>query len=110
MPNAVHSVMATRYFLCTTFFLTSSNLVSVRGGSTFPAQIHIAITNKLDEMIVSFVTSGSSADISLRSIVEYSLNEDMSHSFVTTGHDIVTYSASDMCGRPANLPIQPFFR
>lgn len=102
--------MATRYLPLCTNFDPWSNLVTVRGGSTFPSQIHIALTHDITEMIVTFVTSGDSDSILVESIVEYSLYEDLHESVVVTSRDIVTYSADDMCGSPANIPIQPFFR
>lgn len=40
-------------------FSSSSNTVTVRGGDAYPAQIHLAITESVDEMIISFVTGGT---------------------------------------------------
>lgn len=34
----------------------------------------------------------------------------MEQSFLVYSTEIVTYTADDMCGRPASIPIQPFFR
>ncbi|KAJ4961002.1 hypothetical protein NE237_020912 [Protea cynaroides] len=81
----------------TKHLLAKSKLLSFESGHG-PEQIHLAFTDKDDEMRVMFITADGK-----KNLVKYGVKEDGLDEVAQT--EVRTYERSDMCGSPANESI-----
>lgn len=96
-PQQVHTIVAT------------SDLVTVKGGNLQPSQGHISFEENPDEVHVMWSTGGDGNTNLGISTVMYGLSSN-SLTQEASSKKTTTYTIEEMCGRPANIPIQPFYR
>lgn len=85
-------------------FETATGWIEIKDGAVAPTTIHLALTEADNEMLVHFSTGDGPKSYAVAPVVIYGLSNELSPnvSHLSVGSTI-TYSASDMCGAPANL-------
>lgn len=85
-------------------FETATGWIEIKDGAVAPTTIHLALTEADNEMLVHFSTGDGPTSYAVAPVVLYGLISELSPdaSHMSVG-STVTYSASDMCGAPANL-------
>jgi len=85
-------------------FETATGWIEIKDGAVAPTTIHLALTEADNEMLVHFSTGDGPRSYAVAPVVVYGLSDELSPgaSNLSVG-STTTYSASDMCGAPANV-------